>query len=870
MDLLERGLLLESLRQYAADARTGKPRVVLVAGEAGVGKTALVDALEHEATDLRWLWGACDGSLTPPALGPLFDIAAQTGGPLAEACATDAPRERLCRLLLEELTSGPPTALVVEDVHWADDATLDLLRFLVPRLRQSPTLVFVTYRDDALAPDHPLRIVLGDLATQRALRRVTVPPLSASAVAELARGTSLPADELFRLTGGNPFYLTVMLELGSTEVPRSVREAVLARAARLTAPARRVLDAAALVGPQVESEVLRRVVATDAASIDECLAVGVLASDGARLRFRHEIARLAIDETVAAHRRGPMHARILDALVALGVTDDARLAHHAEGAGDRDAVLRHARRAGRRAAELSAHREAALQFSRAERFADGLPDRDRAELLEALATELQLIEDWERSTEAHEAAVEMWRRVADPLALANGLRRLSRALARLCRGPEADALAVEALALLQQLPRSVELGWAYANLAGQRMIRRPDDSVGLARAAQEIAREFGDAALLSDSVNTEGCARFNLGEDVQPLMREALDVALAGGCHEAAARAYANLVSTLSEDYRLEEAQLYLEEGIEYCVEHELRSSLICLRGGSVWILSRLGRWAEVDELCRDELDTRRISPFNRFEPLMARGLLRARRGEPGAWDPLDEALSYALSNEHSGCEFNVRVGRAEAWWLAGDQAGLRAEVEAMAASLCAGSAFTSGEYAVWARRAGLDGSGATAVGEPFRLSLAGEHDAAARWWSSRGCDYLAAMALVDSDDTKLLTRAVALFDGLGATAAVARTRDRMRELGVAAIPRGPRAETRADAFGLTRREREVLDLVREGRTNAEIAQALWIAEKTVDHHVSAILTKLGVGSRRDAARLAAAAEVAAPDPAVAPALAAT
>jgi predicted ATPase len=208
--------------------------------------------------------------------------------------------------------------MVVEDVHWADEATVDMLRFLGRRLRAAPVLLIVTYRDDGLAADDPLRIALGDLATQRSTRRVELAPLSADAVRILAGGSGLEAAALYRLTGGNPFYVTEVVQAGLGVVPSSARDAVLARAARLSGGSREVLDVAALIGARVELDLLTSAVACPPATVDEILASGLLAEDGGWLRFRHEIARLAVEQAIPAHRRSAVHARILAALGSLG------------------------------------------------------------------------------------------------------------------------------------------------------------------------------------------------------------------------------------------------------------------------------------------------------------------------------------------------------------------------------------------------------------------------------------------------------------------------------------------------------------------------------------------------------------------------
>jgi len=387
MELLERGAFLQTLAEYAGEAERGSGRLVLVSGESGMGKMVLLEEFQHQLPGARWLWGGCDGLLTPRPLGPLFDISAQLDGDFAALCRNGAPRERLFTGFLAEI--GPPagfTVAVIEDVHWADEATIDLLSFLGRRLGRLPALLLASYRDDEIAADHPLRLVLGDLATQRATRRMRLPPLSVEAVRELVGPRDVDAAELHRITGGNPFYVSEILEAGWPSVPPTVRDAVGARLARASAGARRAVESAAVIGARVEPSLLAWVLADARISADECIATGILVPDGTGLRFRHELVRMAVDAGITPHRKTELHARLLAALEERGDADPALLAHHAEGAGDARAVLRHAPEAAVRSAALGAHREAAAQYERALRISKNPPGISPVNQLNPLCT----------------------------------------------------------------------------------------------------------------------------------------------------------------------------------------------------------------------------------------------------------------------------------------------------------------------------------------------------------------------------------------------------------------------------------------------------------------------------------------------------
>ena len=828
--LLERDDLLARLDALRADGG----RLVFVGGEAGAGKTSLVRAFAGAAAG-SVLWGFCENLTTPTPLGPFHDVGA----------VADSGEPRLvARAVLDLLCSS--TVLVVEDTHWADQATLDVLRVLGRRIDATPSLVLATYRDDEVDADHPLRAVLGELTSAPGVARMAVPPLSLQAVRALSEPVGADAEAIFERTRGNPFYVTEILAAGGGEVPETVRDAVLARTALLGPPARRLLDVVAMVPARAELWLLEAVAAGELDHLDACLASGVLGPDGDAVAFRHELARLAVAGEVPPHRRRAIHAAMVRALEPTG--DASRLAHHAEEAGDGTAVLEHAPAAARRAAAAAAHREAAAFYALALRHADALPEREHAELVAAYAAEAEATGSYVESIDARVEAVQRFRELGDRVAAAQELSRLTMPLIRAGRNAEAEEASRGAIAKLESLPPGRELALAYADQAYARMIARDnDEGVVWGERAVAAAREVGDAEVLAYGLNMVGTSHMMAGRlDVGiPLLLESLDSARAGGFETRVHSALVMLGSGLSELYELERGERYLRDCIAYAEEHEL-----ALYYPTAWlalVALYTGRWDEAAEHAQWVLD-RPAEPISRITALIALGRVRARRGDPGAFEALDEALDLARPGGHLQRVGHVHVARAEAAWLQGDLEQAGAEAEALLPlALEKGHSWFAGELAYWRWKAtGVDDAPEW-IAEPYRLQLDGESRRAAASWRTRGCPYEAARALADAGDDATLVDAIGAFDLLGAVPAARLARRTLHGRGVP-VPRGPRPSTRANAAGLTARELEVRSLVADGLRNAEIAERLVLSRRTVDHHVSTILRKLGVRTRSEAA----------------------
>ena len=583
---------------------------------------------------------------------------------------------------------------------------------------------------------------------------------------QLAAPYTIDVDELYRKTAGNPFFVVEALAAGGGQVPETVRDVVLARAARLGPSARDLLDCVAIVPPHVETWLLGEIADDGLQALDECVSAGTLQVADSHVSFRHELARLAVEESILPVRRSQLHARALAALAdpPTGALDFARLAHHADSAGDAEAVRQYAPAAGLRAQSVGAYREAAAQFGRALRFGDELPGETRAELLAAQAGACYPADLYDEGIAALEQEAELWSALGRPSEEGDALRRLSQFL--WCPGRVADAhhAALQAVELLEPLGPSLSLGHVYCHLVWL---------YGAALDAENAAVWARRAIALAETLQAP-----DVDEGAHVLVAwsrddvELLAPLVRGGSDPGA---YWLLAQSALARGRLDVAAKAVERGLDVAENgnHELNRLYLLAALGHLEL--RRCNWDQAADAAAIVIRTPRTSTTPRILSLVVLALIRARRGDPDVRSLLDEAWGLAEPTGEARRIAPVAAALAELDWLEG-----RAEL---------GDLFA-------------DPTG------PYESAVA------------------------DGD--------VVVLEGLGARQAAEMVR---RGLGL----RGPRRSTRENPAGLTKRELEVLALVTEGLSNRTIAKRLVLSERTVDHHVAAILRKLRVKTRAEA-----------------------
>ena len=655
MELLERDRERDVLQAALTESlETG--RVALVIGEAGIGKTALVTSVTAGLDRRRVLWGACDPLITPRPLGPLRDVAREAGGKLG--AVIDRGREPVLNAALDELADQ--AVLVIEDLHWADDATLDLVALLGRRLVRSPGCMIITSRSEAL-PE--VRRVLGALPRE-CVRRIEPAALSADAVGQLAREAGREAAELHSVTGGNPFFVTEALSAPPGRLPASVRDAVAFRVSALDDASREVVELCAVVPGATELKLIE----SGAAAIDACIEAGLLHLRGETLAFRHDLARLAVEEGISPVRRRELDRLVLRALERSGDADLARLVHHARRAGDADAIRRLAPAAAEAASAAHGHRQALEHWEAALEASGGFD----AAALHGISTEAYLCGRLDRAVEAARALLAHHEAAGDALATGDALRWLSRVLWWAGHGQEATAVGDRAIAVLEAFPESRELAMALSARSQLAMLsEHSQPAIELGMRAVTLGRKLGDDEIVTHSLTNLGTATFFSGphsERGRALIEEAFVLATGIGHDDHAARALVNLATGTAmrrrDDLRVDED---IERALRFTRERGLDGYVQYMLGVRATLRVRRGDWRAAEADAYASLAMGEHFGVSQCPALIVIGRLAARRGEPSAGATLEDAWERAVQTQELQRIAPAATARAEHAWLSGD-----------------------------------------------------------------------------------------------------------------------------------------------------------------------------------------------------------
>jgi DNA-binding CsgD family transcriptional regulator/tetratricopeptide (TPR) repeat protein len=936
---------LGELAAAMAQARAGAPSLVLVGGEAGVGKSRLAAELTARAAAEgdRILVGQCVGfdEATIPLLPVIDALRGLDDGadelPVVAPASGDRPAG-LHPLILDRLAGAAadtPILFVVEDLHWADRSTLELLAFVARRMRQERILVAATYRSDEVDRHERLRRFLADVATASHARRLLLDRLTRAQIrAQLAGilGAEPPEallETVFARSEGNPFFaeeLVAAAQEGGEGLPATLREMLLARVQALDARGQAVVRTAAAGGRHVHHELLATAAALPEPELSEALRgavrehVLVAVDDG--YAFRHALFSEAAYGQLLPGERARLHGAFAAALetrpdLAGGntATVAAEIAYHWLRAGDEPRALAAAVLAGGEAGRVGALAEAAEHDRRALALWDRVPGPerlagiDRATLLARAADTTAWTGDPAEAIELVDAAIALHEAAAEPEAVAALLQRRARFLWQLGRARESVPGLERAVSLIPADPPTAKRAEALGGLGLMVMLSGEyARSRTYAEEALAVARAAGARAEEAVALNCLGADLDSLGERAAGLehLRRAWSIASDIGRPDVLSQGALLLSDSLRCDGQLARSMEIALEGAEVARRAGLEMRERMCKSNAALAAFELGRWDLLDRVVREMLARDFSGMTLAFAQYLAGALACARGDLAGAAAHLAAQLdavgrgptppaSYAIDAE---AELTLWEGRPEAA-LSAVEEGLRLQAEdplrwMLVAALGARAAADLAERARARRDAAAEAAArdrATAFRDGARKRAPGadhpalaatieaEHaravgdgdaalwDAAARAWDARPAPFRAAYARWRQAEAALARRDRA--QAQGAVLAAHGTASKLGAQGLLAeldaLARRARIELRSDEapppgreplavgddFGLTAREREVLEHLALGETNRQIADALFISTRTAGVHVSHILSKLSAANRGEAAAIA-------------------
>lgn len=851
MNLIERDSFLATLRAQFKKVTNGEGHCLLVSGEAGIGKTALVKAFCTEQKDNCTIYqGACDALFTPRLLAPLYDIIGQVNGDLWPKGHSIEERSELFSGFFRELSNHKEKTLIVfEDVHWADEATLDFIKFFARRITRLPCLFILTYRDDEIHANYALRNVLGQLPPD-SFTRIQLTALSREAVYKLAEEKGFDPVNVYNISGGNPFYVNEILASYSPGVPDNIKDSILAVYDRQDEGTKNAWRICSVIPEGLEISRFAKIKASWDEGMDHCFALKIIVIKNDKVIFKHELYRRTIEASLSPFKRIALNKKILELFLASFEEEGEieRIVHYAKNGNENEIVVRYAPIAARHAASIGSHVEAAKLFLTAIEYSGDNNKEHLVHLYEAYAYECYLTNQLKDAIIYQGKALKIWQEKNHIEHSGNCLRFLSRLWWLDGNREKGEKYGIQAMELLQSQAASKAKAMALSNMSQLKMLSEETvECVRWGNMAIEMAKEIKDDEILCHALNNVGSAQMRVqstNEAGKKLLQESLAIALKNSFHEHVARTYSNMVNGYLAFNEYDPAKQYLKNGINYCEARNLDSSKNYQLSLHSKMLMETGNWKEAASIAEKLLANTNQLGTVKISALHVLTAMKIRMGDPDGLSLLMDAKMLAFKMKEHLRIMPLMNSFLVYEWLTGKKVISEDELK-----LCLDlaqridSILLNSEFDFWLRKARKQESGLMQLYEPYRLLKAGKIKVAVSFWEKTGCPYEKAFALFEGNEEDK-KNAVLIFQRLGAVAVCDKIKLEMRAQGIKRIPRGLRESTRDNPAQLTNREMDVLQLLQKGIQSREVAGTLFISTKTVDHHISSILFKLDVKNR--------------------------
>jgi DNA-binding CsgD family transcriptional regulator len=862
MELKERDHFLALLQTELENIET-EGHCIFVSGEAGIGKTSLIKTFcKQQKANCIIYQGACDALFTPRPLAPLYDVMWQMKSSQWPGSNGVEDRSALFAAFYREVYNKKEKTLIVfEDIHWADEATLDFIKFFARRITLLPCLFILTYRDDEIYGGHPLKNVLGHLPPD-ACTSLKLTALTRETVDKMAAEKGYNGKDVYNISGGNPFYVNEILASYSLGVPDNIVNAILSTYNRGEEKTRQIWDLLSVIPAGFEITYLEKLEPQYAAAIEKCVEKKLLIINDGQINFKHELYRRAIEASLSPLKKVLLNKNILDLFRASFEENQQieRIIHHAKNANAYDVVVHYAPLAAKKAAALGAHIQAAKLYLSAIEYYQGNDEEILIGFYDGYAYECYLTNNNTREAIVYAGkSLDLWKKKNDTEKTGNCLRFLSRLWWFDGNRKNAEYFAEQAIETLQNQPSSSSKAMAFSNMSQLKMLSDQNaECISWGEKAIAIAKELGDEETLCHALNNVGSVQMKIPASSRlgvELLQQSLAIALKNSYHDHVARAYTNIAGTSCTMKNYLFTAKILDEGISYCEERDLDAYTSYLLSWKARLNVETGCWQQAYTIAESLLKNESQSFTVKIVTLPVVAKIKMRRGQPDAVSLLLEAKTMAFETRELQRILPVMTGLLEYEWVTGQNFIEPEAIDSTINMINGRDNFCNNEFAFWLFRARKQQLSGCKIYEGYDTGNTAKALKAAAFWKKTGNPYMEALTLFEGNDADK-RKALTIIQGLGADAVFEKMKLEMRTSGIKNIPKGIRKTTRSNAALLTTRELDLLPLLKEGLQNKEIASRLFISAKTVDHHISSILFKLDVNSRFKAVKEAVRQEI--------------